>query len=365
MAHVLQSVLVSLNIANVLLHSIGIYLLVKIQQRNSGNIQTVYVINLSVCEAIMNFLELLRRIPSFFTIRADVESTISVVNEYIHIVMFTGISFVFYWVMIFLTLDRLLDILLNIRYPIYWNETKTKNLLGGTWFLGVMLCVTVSMLYYSIGFDWEDAFFKYFYPAISIGFIGLAIVTYGFIFKRYRRTRTNPVCFYNNPIATNQNFNTIDTTTSNRQPNAWTVFRKSRFYISVLLILSFIFFMLIPDMTYLLYGIIHKKKDEVLVAACWISYAISNCVDAIIYIFLQADVRKLLWMKIRQFNPFRKSANMQFPIVFFHDKTEFQNFKSCSEVVRVVSLTVVNNRYHSIQQYIKSEERETINCYAN
>ena len=47
--------------------------------------------------------------------------------------------------MIYITLDRLLGITLNIRYPVYWNENKAKYLLIGTWVLGFISSLAHSL----------------------------------------------------------------------------------------------------------------------------------------------------------------------------------------------------------------------------
>ena len=59
----------------------------------------------------------------------------------------------------------------------------------------------------------------------------------------------------------------------------------------VLLILSFLIFMIVPDLIYLFVGIINGNETETLLTACWISYAVSMITDGLIYIFMQAPVR--------------------------------------------------------------------------
>ena len=63
------------------------------------------------------------------------------------------------------------------------------------------------------------------------------------------------------------------------------------FYIPILLITTFLAFIVVPDLIYLSVAIIQQKPSDTLDAACWISYAVSNLVDAYIYIYLQHDVR--------------------------------------------------------------------------
>ena len=76
--------------------------------------------------------------------------------------------------------------------------------------------------------------------------------------------------------------------------NALQIFRKSRFYISVLLITTFLRFVKVPDLVYLFVGILNKNDSSTLLTACWVSYAVANLSDAYIYIFMQRDVRHLL-----------------------------------------------------------------------
>ena len=46
------------------------------------------------------------------------------VQVYVKIVMFSGISIVYYLDMIYLTVDKLLEIILNIKYPLYWSKHR-------------------------------------------------------------------------------------------------------------------------------------------------------------------------------------------------------------------------------------------------
>ena len=276
---VLVVVLLLLNIANVFLHTLGTYLLRCVYRNGTENPQIVYLLNLSVCEALMNLLEGLRRIPDLIILTGRTKIVITDIQTYVLIVMFTGISFVYYLDMIYLTFDKFMDILLHLRYPVYWNVSKAKWLLIVTWIIGCLLSITISLLHHFTSYIWEEAFFKFFYPTLEFAFIILAILTYGFIFHKYKETRGVPAQHGTN---------------NNQRHGCFHVFRKSRFYISVLLISSFIIFMIIPDLTYLFVAIINEKQSEVLSIICWISYAVSNLVDAYIYIFLYNPARQML-----------------------------------------------------------------------
>jgi hypothetical protein len=286
----LNITLLVLNIANVLLHGTGSYLLGCIYKQGKRSAQKIFIINLSVCELIMNLMECLRRILDFVPLSGRGSSNKIEFQHYLLIIMFTGISFVFYMDMIFITLDRLLNILLNVRYRIYCNHTKAKYLLLVTWLLGIVICLSVSLAHYFTEYVWEAFFFMYFYPTVEISFIILALVTYAFIFKQYHKSHRIPT----------------QRTTRGRQQNggkpesAFQVFRMSRFFVSILLITSFIIFMLIPDLVYLFYGVLGNNESSTLLACCWISYAISNLMDGWVYIFMQSTVKSLLRKKVKQ-----------------------------------------------------------------
>ena len=186
--------------------------------------------------------------------------------------MFTGVSLVYYCVMIYLTLDRLWDVLLNIKYHLYWQELRVKCLLTLTWVVGVGLSITISLFHRYTEYNWEEAFFKYFYPTLEFLFVVVAVITYSIIFNRYRQTRCAPTHPHRSPTPT---------------PSVFQVFRNSRFYISLLIVSTFFVFMLIPDLIYLFVGVIPNNVTELLSVSCWISYATSNLIDAYIYIYMQ------------------------------------------------------------------------------
>ena len=61
---------------------------------------------------------------------------------------------------------------------------KARWLVIGTWFVGVVVAITVALMYKIYNFDWEALCWMYFFPILEFAFIILAFVTYGFIFHR-------------------------------------------------------------------------------------------------------------------------------------------------------------------------------------
>lgn len=274
----LHALLLFLNMSNVILHVIGAYLLLTLYDMTLYKIHFVYLINLSVCEALMNCIEFFRVLLDFIPQSYQVLINSEEIRHYVLIIQFTGISVVYYLVMFYITLDRLLQIKLNIRYPLFWNEFNAITLMKITWAISMfVICLSTLLCYIVYHFDWQNVFFKYFYLTIELSFILFAFFTYGTIFKEYIEKQTLPALLRKTNFG--QNYKVVR------------IFRNSRFHISLYLILSFILLMVIPDLLYLLHAILHSHPCEEVSIACWICYALSNLTDAFIYIFLQKNVR--------------------------------------------------------------------------
>merc|ERR1712150_25920 len=93
--------------------------------------------------------------------------------------------------------------------------------------------------------------------------------------------------------------------------SAFQVFRKSNFYVAVLLITSFLMLMVIPDLVYLVVGFLKAEKSAGLTAYCYLSILLSYLVDGFIYIFLQNKVRRKLQKKMRKWKSLLKFKKVQ------------------------------------------------------
>ena len=286
------------SLANVLLHGAGIYLLWCLRRHSRLKIQNFYLMSLSGSELLMNLLNILLNLSEMLDQNGNVSSNLS---RYILIVNFTGVAFVFHTSMIFITFDRLLELLLNIKYPVYWNEDKTKFLLLGTWIFGMFISITVCCLSGLLpgGFQWERYFFIFFFPSIEVVFVVLAIATYTFIFRKFKNTRQLPVVYIpRNANPPTDRINPINTKKKSPKTNSsCRIFIRSKFFIPVLLILTFFVFVVGADLVYLVVIVIQKNNDQIIGYMLSISYAISNLIDAWIYIFLQREVRSLFIRK--------------------------------------------------------------------
>ena len=281
--------LVALSVLNLILHSIGTFLLIKIYRNYKETIEMLHLINLSVTELLGSIIILLDEgaelIYSTIDIPPNVIILLKEVDSYLYIVIYV-IFCVYYMGMIYIIFDKLMVVLLNLRYPVYWNGTKSRYLLSITWLAAVMICVTICIACKFGSFNYQVFFTEYLSPIFNFSFVIFAVCTYVYLFHKYRQTRMVP-------------FHDRRRMRKEDRQNMWQDFRNSRFYISVLLIISFLIFIVIPDLIYLFHGWAGKERSHAAKDAIKVSFQLSFVSDAVIHILMQPDVRMFCLRTIR------------------------------------------------------------------
>ena len=195
------------------------------------------------------------------------------------------LSLLYFVIMIYVTADRLLAVLLNMKYNVLWSVNKTKYTLIVTWVVCITLGVIVSLLYELFNLHYES-YITYVHGVFDIGFIILALVTYGVLFSKYKNSLSM------------QTRNT-ECGQSDRRQSLFEVFRQSNFYISVLLITTFLLLVAVPDIIISVNLIAYNSTTEFSRHACVMLFLLSHTSDACIYILLQKKVRELIIKKLR------------------------------------------------------------------
>lgn len=293
-----------LNILNVFLHTAGIALLLSASKTNVRNRlgeckQHIFLLNLSIAEVLFNFIKAVRVILFYIDQESQVIET---VRHYLLIVNFTAIWIQVCVALFGMTIDRLMNITLELKYPIYWNKSKSKNCLLIGWCVSACIGISISLAYLFFKFPWEEVFFLYVYPTIDASFILLAIVTYVLIFRKYKESqkfRELSMSMQSDAEEPLQN------DTSNKKGKcSFLIFIKTRFYVPIMLVLTFLIFIVIPDLVYLTLGLhANLEHRNLILAGCWISYAVENFCDVIIYVFLQPNIRKHLTETMQMWYP--------------------------------------------------------------
>ena len=284
-----QIILLLMNTMNIILHTTGSSLLITLYKNGKDSVRHLLIINLSLIEAIMSFVGVMITVSEMIFHENGAWS--NTFDKYVSILRNTGLIFLYITSMYFITVDRLLEIHLNIKYSLYCNDMNSKLLLISTWIVGIAITITVIILTLLTEFEYEKPLYFYFFSPLTVGFVVLAIAVYISIFRKFRASRRRK------PSGDNKNI---------KAESIWTVFKKSKFFIPTLLIGTFIVFVTVPGSVYNYVVFILKRQRYVVGAILLISHSVSLAVDAITYVFLQNDVRRLLrrWMgKKRAFPP--------------------------------------------------------------
>ena len=216
---------------NVFLHLIGIYLLWKTHNPTTITTQQLFIFNISICEFFASFYWLV-----FDLLRLNgYEKTSKYIgySQCVHV----GLFEVLYMLMFALTCDRLMNIVIGLKYSIYWTVGNTKKLLIAFWITGIGCSVALVFVYYFKGFLWFWQTEAICFTLVqSISFILVSFVVYSAIFWKYKRSRESLRQFQ---ISGPANGN-------NEHSSGLQIFRNSRFYVSILIILTFLLFNTIP-----------------------------------------------------------------------------------------------------------------------
>ena len=283
-------VLVILNILNLILQCTGAFLLISVFKNNHETVEMVYLINLSITGLIANIVILLEECTYLISKSIGISPNHKIIFEdithYFHITTYV-IFCAYYMQMIYITLDRLLVVLLNLRYPLYWNEMKSRKLLAATWLVAIVTSVSISIAHGQAGLDHQFIFIHYISPIYNIVFVVFSVGTYSYLFHQFRLTRMKPTTSANNALEKAQ------------KESTWQIFRKSRFYVSVLLVISFLLFMVIPNVITVFQRWALNRKSPAAIHFLKIFHQLLFLSNGTIYVLLQPNVRKILWRKLR------------------------------------------------------------------
>ena len=279
---VMSIVLSVIRVFNVILHTTGCYLLVAQYRRGEDTVQQVYLINLSIAEAAQNLLTIFMfPIINLTELPPSAHHHVDKMQEYVVIFIEVLVWMIYYVTMDIITLDRLFTVWLNLKYPVYWSLRKGKCLVISLWVTFAILAVIVLIANIKKLFDYYP-YIWYIYIVLDMFFVISAVFAYGFIFKKFKESRIPPV--------QNSNIN---------QPSLFQIFRKSRFYISVLIIGSFLCFRVTGDILFFFKHIIYPSESPTLDIIVFILWAVSDMCDAWIYIFAQKSVQKIFRRKFQ------------------------------------------------------------------
>ena len=284
----------------ILLHLVALYYLIKIYSKNKNmrSCQFNLLINLSAAELVKNLLYFL----SYITILASPEieyvgdivpeclfrskieeGGVCTAQKYLMNQAGTSATYCYFFAMFLLTGDRLLAVLLSLRYRSMCTVPRVRVLIVLTWFL--CFCINLPVItgyYFDKGYFWliqgdEKVISRtemfYIPPVLAIGFVAFSCITYALMFIVYAKSRRQ---------------------LQQAPESLFRTFINSSFYISVLLITSFLVLTVVPFLVNIHYDRLKVHMAEPVMNYVSSSLHLSDVVDAVIYILLYRPVRNMM-----------------------------------------------------------------------
>ena len=241
-----------------LLNGLGIFLLTKLRARISN--QNVILLNISLIKLIGSITEVALCV---LEITGEGEEQRS--YQVLHIIN-VGAFGVNHLTIVVLTLDRLLGTVIPLRHNVLITKDKLRIAILASWIIGTAVIVPFFICDYAILYS---IYYKIIYPTLDGIVLVIAVTAYssilGLLLRRERGV----------------------TPRSARRNQLFGRF----FYVSSLIIASFILFVAVPDVVYAVLVIIQGNKDPMIEHAILLVWSIYLLSDPLIYIFLQKPIR--------------------------------------------------------------------------
>ena len=280
-----------LDIINIILNIIGCHLLYEIYRHSNRTVQQLYLINLSINLIIKNCFYLLLNsvtvvyysIPSLYTKKMAI-----VFFHYCNMFNSTGVYFSYFLAMIYLTFDRLLHVLMHVRYPVFWTVSKSRKLLITSIIANCSIGGVSVIVLHVVGSDkimeklLRKCFYVYIPTIFNTVYLLFALMAYSIMFLKFARSRR--LCRQSGSDRTEEPLLHI--------------YLSSRFYVSVMLILSYLILMIIPSLIRAFYNITDVTMPALLALYIDISVTLCDTADGMIYIFMIPTVRNNLLKKV-------------------------------------------------------------------
>lgn len=282
---ILLIVLLTINTTNMFLHLFGCYLLTMQQMKTKiDSPRELFLINLSITEFLKNVI---------FAIANPLLGIISVEDMSYILTANWVFNLVYYFSMTFITVDRLLCAILNLKYRLYCTFRIGVYIVTFQWVVGFIVLIISYRLHLFNDFAPYDGKLVI---SFSSAYLIFAFITYVTIFGVFRKSRRRTQSQHQS------------------QMSSFQLFRRSKFWVSCLLITSYLFFVTIPDIGGTLKLVVFGTGDrrQPYIIAIWsIFRGVSDFCDWCIYVFAVRTIRKLLLLKLSCFSNLKRKRRIR------------------------------------------------------
>ena len=256
-----------------LLHLLALVLLFKTKVENVSGSQKYLLISLCLVELCLGANSIL------FSIFKSMKMV--TVLEIVKIFDLIPLYLLYLLIMIFITLDRLFEFRLNIKYSLYWSPKKTLYALTIVFSISILVFVFLTILkVFFTSFDYVKVIRTYVLPQLGIIFMILAVYTYYLIFKKLKGNRRMSMKIKQNIMMQNS-----------RIQNE-TFMRGFRIFVPSLIIATFILLSIIPYVIMLVHYYVFHDQHQSLLKVILIMFPLGWLADAVIYIFTLRQIRR-------------------------------------------------------------------------
>ena len=207
-------------------------------------------------------------------------------------------TLMYIFLMTFITLDRLAEVKLNLKYPLYCTAKRTNILLFLAFtvsillFLGLLTMYLVDKTHNKVNWiNWKKFLFRYLLPTLQGVFLIIASSTYIYIFKKLRKNR----------IALRKIVNQLNKNPKQEEEPKKTQ-KNPKIFVPSLIILTFILFSILPQYLWLATTVgvgSTTEKLSILFPLVPILYFLGWCLDPIIYILSIKSIQQTIRQCVR------------------------------------------------------------------
>ena len=255
------------------LHLFGMLLILRLVKQNRAKIQHFLILNMSFCILLLHILQLfyliyLKRLP-------NPRKMMQYARLFAHVVYMAYIV-----TMGLVSVDRVLAVYLNIRYPLYVTKKKIAYAVLLKWLLCALTVAVIIVNFSGSTMTLILHNMKHVVtPAFNLVFMLLVALCYTSIVIRFTSSRVSTM-----------NRNRI------HRKTILAIVRQSRFYVAFFLVSSFLVFIVLPDLALLVLDTRRAQVYRVCYDAMFVTSEVMWAFDCIIYIYMDRKIR-LVWKK--------------------------------------------------------------------
>ena len=265
MSLITTSIASTILMIGVILNFVAIFLLFSIKVSYTN--QNIILLNLAASEILLGVTETIYWLLTEFEYSEDVRIT------QIIVIVNSGIYGVYYSVMIFLTVDRLIASLFTFSYQTALSPKRVRIVMAFCWVFG--FTSFVPFLFTEFDYIYE-IYYKILFLLFDGIFLLVAMLTYGRIYCKLLKRRKRFSGNSNNSSSTPSNGNT-----------------QFQMIVSLIL-LSFLVLVVLPDIAYVLIFVIYEIKHSLAEDIILIVWEMNFIIDPALYIYFQKSVKRQL-----------------------------------------------------------------------